>query len=288
LQGAIRRLEAEKRSKEREIAKEVKVLERRLGPRPESEMVDYVDPETNKGPKSVDTLKKLIRRLQKLIKSREKTYSRDEVMKMRARFEKLDKRYQAKKARFDIVNTRHGGLKAACTDRHDRWIGFREKASKKTAKYFKKLLQHRGSTGDLTFDHEEGKTLNMQLCMDVNQTEETILASQVTNTSALSGGERSSVTLALLMALGETIDCPFRLMDELDVYMDPANRQMLMDVIARAAERHFDRQVIMLTPNNIDGMLKVGDDDDDEATMRVLMPENLNILTLPSKKKRGN
>ena len=52
---------------------------------------------------------------------------------MRARFEKLDKRYQAKKARFDIVNTRHGGLKAACTDRHDRWIGFREKASKKTA-----------------------------------------------------------------------------------------------------------------------------------------------------------
>ena len=139
-------MEAEKRSKEREIAKEVKVLERRLGPRPESETVDYVDPETNKGPKSVDALKKLIRRLQKLIKSREKTYSRDEVMKMRAQFEKLDKRYQAKKARFDIVNTRHGGLKAACTDRHDRWIGFREKASRKTAKYFKKLLQHRGST----------------------------------------------------------------------------------------------------------------------------------------------
>ena len=27
------------------------MLERRLGPRPESEMVDYVDPETNKGPK---------------------------------------------------------------------------------------------------------------------------------------------------------------------------------------------------------------------------------------------
>ena len=39
--------------------------------------------------------------------------------------------------------------------------------------------------------------------------------------------------------------------------------------------------------NNIDGMLAVGDEDDNEATMKVLMPENLNILTLPSKKKRG-
>ena len=264
------------------------MLERKLGERPEKEMLDYVDPETNKGPRSVDTLKKLIRKLQKIIKSREKTYSRDEVIKMRARFDKLDKRYQAKKARFDVVNTRHRGLKAACTERYDRWVGFRKKASEKTAKVFKKLLQHRGSTGELTFDHEKGKTLNMQLCMDVNQTEETIMASQVTDTSALSGGERSSVTLALLMALGETIDCPFRLMDELDVYMDPANRQMLMDVIARAAERHFDRQVIMLTPNNIDGMLASDENESDEAQLRVLFPENLNILTLPSKKKRGN
>jgi len=248
-------------------------------------MFEYVHPVTKRGPRSVDQLKKEIRKLQKIIDKREKTYSRDDVTKMRAQFEKLDKRYQTKKQKFDLVMSRYAGLKKACKDRYDRWKAFRTQASKKTAKHFKRLLQHRGSTGILDFEHDSG-SLNMQLCMDVNQKEETIAASQVTDTSSLSGGERSSVTLALLMALGETIDCPFRLMDELDVYMDPANRQMLMDVIARAAERQFDRQVIMLTPNNIDGMLKNGDDE--SIAMKVLLPENLNILTLPSKKERNS
>jgi chromosome segregation ATPase len=71
----------------------------------------------------------------------------------------------------------------------------------------------------------------------------------VRDTSTLSGGERSFTTLALLLALGEAVECPFRgklvyaslvpfsqelsfpcllVLDEFDVFMDAANRKVVL------------------------------------------------------------
>jgi structural maintenance of chromosomes protein 6 len=43
----------------------------------------------------------------------------------------------------------------------------------------------------------------------------------------LSGGERSYATLSLLIALGEAVECPFRVMDEFDVFMDAISRKVM-------------------------------------------------------------
>ena len=71
-----------------------------------------------------------------------------------------------------------------------------------------------GSSGALRFDHDDA-TLKMTYQKD-NQDETT----QIDNIQSLSGGERSFSTLAMLVSLGATIECPFRVMDEFDVFMD--------------------------------------------------------------------
>ena len=54
--------------------------------------------------------------------------------------------------------------------------------------------------------------------------------SQITDPKLLSGGERSYVTLSLLISLGECIECPFRVMDEFDVFMDAVSRKRALQV----------------------------------------------------------
>ena len=41
-----------------------------------------------------------------------------------------------------------------------------------------------------------------------------------TDTKQLSGGEKTFTTLALLIAIGQVMETPFRVMDEFDVFMD--------------------------------------------------------------------
>ena len=83
-----------------------------------------------------------------------------------------------------------------------------------------------GSSGALRFDHDDA-TLKMTYQKD-NQDETT----QIDNIQSLSGGERSFSTLAMLVSLGATIECPFRVMDEFDVFMDQVARKAGRGVVA--------------------------------------------------------
>ena len=87
----------------------------------------------------------------------------------------------------------------------------------------------------------------------------------------LSGGERSYVTLvinyiqmflhtydvpthkyqSLLLAMAESIETPFRICDEFDVYMDAVARTTAFHLIVAAAEKHKHRQVICITCKDI-------------------------------------
>lgn len=65
---------------------------------------------------------------------------------------------------------------------------------------------------------------------------------------ALSGGERSFTTLSFMLALGECMDIPFRIMDEFDVFMDEANRRASYETLIEAAREMRSRQFIFITP----------------------------------------
>ena len=47
----------------------------------------------------------------------------------------------------------------------------------------------------------------------------------------VSGGERSFTTLSLLLALGEMLETPFRVMDEFDVFLDPMSRKIALNTM---------------------------------------------------------
>ncbi|KAG1672939.1 hypothetical protein FOA52_012384 [Chlamydomonas sp. UWO 241] len=67
----------------------------------------------------------------------------------------------------------------------------------------------------------------------------------------LSGGERSYVTVAFLLAVGEASESPFRCMDEFDVFMDAINRRVATETLLEFAYKHSNFQYVFLTPQDI-------------------------------------
>jgi chromosome segregation ATPase len=77
-----------------------------------------------------------------------------------------------------------------------------------------------------------------------------------TDAGQLSGGEKSFTTLSFLLAMGALVDCPFRVLDEFDVFMDQANRKTSLTLLLTIARQKINqgKQYIMITPHSLDGI----------------------------------
>lgn len=51
------------------------------------------------------------------------------------------------------------------------------------------------------------------------------------NPKTLSGGEKSFSTIALLLTLWDSVNCPIRCLDEFDVFMDDVNRRVALKMM---------------------------------------------------------
>lgn len=78
--------------------------------------------------------------------------------------------------------------------------------------------------------------------------------SQTKDVKALSGGERSFATLSLLLAIGESLETPFRVMDEFDVFLDPVARKIAMKTLVEVAKEMDHRQFIFITPQDVSSL----------------------------------
>jgi chromosome segregation ATPase len=128
---------------------------------------------------------------------------------------------------LDEIDGNKDQLVRDLANRRDRWKQFRKHIAVLTNSTFDEILNKKGSSGEIEFDHKNSR-LNL-----VVQKDNTNEASQTKDVKALSGGERSFTTLSLLLALGENLETPFRVMDEFDVFLDPVARRLALQTMVR-------------------------------------------------------
>ena len=136
-------------------------------------------------------------------------------------------------------------------ERVRRWNSFRTSIAKRTKLIFGANLSQKGFSGTIHFDHKKAE-LEIEVELDKMRPEKQ--QQKVRDTKSLSGGERSYSTVCLLLALWEAMECPFRAMDEFDVFMDAVNRQISIELLIDAAREHKHRQFIFITPHDYSGI----------------------------------
>ena len=141
-------------------------------------------------------------------------------------------------------------LLADSAKRRSRLLKMRQHNSKTVKNVFNSYLRNKKMRGKVVFDHE-AQTLGF--CVATDMQDDRTVSSDVRN---MSGGERSYVTLCLLLALGHVIECPFRLMDEYDVFMDQITRKTTLKQIQQYAIDPIQngRQFIVITPQDLSGV----------------------------------
>jgi ABC-type dipeptide/oligopeptide/nickel transport system ATPase subunit len=69
-----------------------------------------------------------------------------------------------------------------------------------------------------------------------------------------SGGERSYITTCLLLALGESLEIPFCIFDEFDVFLDAQVRKLTIQLLIHVAKEMSHRQFIFITPHDLSSL----------------------------------
>ncbi|ETV90947.1 hypothetical protein H310_14361 [Aphanomyces invadans] len=148
-------------------------------------------------------------------------------------------------------------VSAMLVERKLKWAALRKEIATRTSMGFNKYMKHRNFAGKLKFHHDDQR-LDIAVVANDGGTKLSI----VNDMKQLSGGERSYTQVALLMALGECIECPFRVMDEFDVFMDSINRTQTLQLLIDTAKTEKTKQFIFVTPNDLssireDRMVKI-------------------------------
>lgn len=68
------------------------------------------------------------------------------------------------------------------------------------------------------------------------------------STRSLSGGERSFSTVAFIISLWQICQSPFKILDEVDVFMDIVTRKISLDTLVEFASVKSTKQFIFLSP----------------------------------------
>lgn len=115
---------------------------------------------------------------------------------------------------------------------------------------FRRFLATRGHDGNIRFSTEgTHKVLNISTKMS-SHTKADGERFETKDLRSLSGGERSFTTLCFMMSLAETCNVPVRVMDEIDVYQDEANRRASYKLLIQFFQEHLsNRQIIVITPH---------------------------------------
>ncbi|KAG9669567.1 DNA repair protein Rad18, partial [Aureobasidium melanogenum] len=133
-------------------------------------------------------------------------------------------------------------LKSSLIYRKNRWKLFRKHITTRAKITFSYLLSERNFRGRILVHHID-KTLDISVEPDISKNSD-----KGRQTKTLSGGEKSFSTICLLLSIWEAMGSPIRCLDEFDVFMDSANREISMKMMIQAARRSVGRQFVLITP----------------------------------------
>lgn len=199
-------------------------------------------------------LERLKRRIQ--VERESQNAMNEDPLEAYEKYVRAQKLLDSKVKQIKEIDETSQNLKGDWNKRKQLWRQFRQHIALTTDGKFNEILNDKGSSGTVEFNH---KDLTLNLCVQKDATDAN---SQQKDVKALSGGERSYTTIALLLALGESLETPFRVLDEFDVFLDPVTRKTVIDTLIVMAKKMNHRQFIFITPQDVsnvdpDPMLKI-------------------------------
>jgi len=203
--------------------------------------------EPSRDPKHFKT--KLQNKMRKIEQEKERrNISESDPAVARDKYFRAKRDLDSKMEQINAIDRNCTSLRKDLRGRKERWRAFRSHIAEMTNIGFDEFLNKKGSAGEVDFNHETHE-LNL-----IVQKDNMDGKSQTKDVKALSGGERSFVTISLLLAIGESLETPFRVMDEFDVFLDPVARKIALQTLVKTAKAMEHRQFIFITPQDVSSL----------------------------------
>ncbi len=111
---------------------------------------------------------------------------------------------------------------------------------------YKKIMGQARATGEVHLNNiQEVETAGLEILVGFKGGKPVAL-----DAYTQSGGERTTATMAFLLALQQHVRSPFRAVDEYDIHMDPKNREMIAEILISHI-KDANAQYIVITPSQV-------------------------------------
>ncbi|KAJ6255419.1 structural maintenance of chromosomes protein [Anaeramoeba flamelloides] len=167
------------------------------------------------------------------------------------------------------------------------WLKGIEKIIHKINRYFSTLFAELGAVGEVQLLKDPNRDYSkFELHILVKFRDETNL--HILRAARQSGGERAVTTALFLMALQNLIECPFRVVDELNQGMDPQNEKITFNLIVKFVCRSNVPQYFMVSPKLLPGLNLTKDIACHIVFNSSFIPKNPKLWFIPNIVKFGN
>ncbi|KAJ3438812.1 structural maintenance of chromosomes protein [Anaeramoeba flamelloides] len=167
------------------------------------------------------------------------------------------------------------------------WLKGIEKIIQKINRHFSTLFAELGAVGEVQLIKDPNRDYSkFELHILVKFRDETNL--HILRANRQSGGERAVTTALFLMALQNLIECPFRVVDELNQGMDPQNEKTTFNLIVKFVCRPNVPQYFMVTPKLLPGLNLTKDIACHIVFNSSFIPKNPKLWFIPNIVKFGN
>lgn len=151
------------------------------------------------------------------------------------------------KEKAHIVSENRNKALTEVDDRKHVWKNFLDSLIDKVNPTFDAFLEKIKATGRVRLiNAQDFEAAGLELIVGFKGAKPHVLDSRTH-----SGGERSSATMAFLLALQRHVRSPFRAVDEFDVHMDPRNREAISLMLLMEMENEAMSQYLTITPGQL-------------------------------------